>query len=103
MRRYIEEKGIKIKMEERRSGRHDRRKSERRKREIHCIQCGKELTYYNGDKPQDKETFWCDSCQQMYVLVSQHMEIPYLSKLHLWSNKKRIKECDDIKVEEIEK
>lgn len=91
-------------MEERRGdGRTDRRKFERRKRKIHCIQCGEELTYYTPGIPTDKEFFWCAPCQQMYALVAQHMEIPYLSKVDAWSNKKRVKECNDIQIEEIGK
>jgi transcription elongation factor Elf1 len=66
---------------ERRKSRIDRRKEDRRKREFHCILCGGELIYYISDKITDRETFWCEHCQQIYVLVAQHMKVPYLAKV----------------------
>lgn len=61
--------------------RKDRRRNDRRKPEYYCIQCGGELMYYIPEKLSDKEYFWCEVCQQMFILVSQHMKIPYLAKV----------------------
>lgn len=66
-------------MKERRNK--ERRKSERRKQDLYCMQCGEALKYYIPDKPTDRETLWCEACQQMYVLVAQRMEVPYLAKV----------------------
>jgi transcription elongation factor Elf1 len=84
-------------LENRRTRKNDRRKFERRKRKIHCILCGNELVHYKGDVPKDKEIFWCEICEQMYMLAAQHMEIPYLSKIDSWGNKNEVKERNDSK------
>lgn len=68
-------------MDERRSGKGDRRKLDRRKHEYHCITCGENLKHYESEKVSDKEIFWCEGCQQMFVLSAQRMEIPYLAKV----------------------
>lgn len=67
---------------DRRLGNFDRRKEERRKQTIYCIQCGKELKNYPQQKLSDKEIKWCEFCKQMYVIVSQRIEIPYLAKVN---------------------
>jgi DNA-directed RNA polymerase subunit RPC12/RpoP len=68
-------------MIERRKSRIDRRKGDRRKPDYHCITCGSELRYYISEKITDKEVFWCETCKQMFVLVAQHMEVPYLARV----------------------
>ena len=68
-------------MDERRKSGIDRRKKDRRQHEYHCIHCGGDLRYYLSNKITDKEVFWCEACQQMFVLVAQHMEVPYLAKV----------------------
>jgi uncharacterized protein YbaR (Trm112 family) len=57
----------------------DRRKEDRRKVGFFCPKCGRSLIYYIPTKPTDKETLWCEPCQQMYVIVAQHIEIPYMA------------------------
>ena len=68
-------------MDERRKSGIDRRKNERRKQEYHCIQCGADLKYYIPEKLTDKEVLWCEACQQMFVIVAQRFEVPYLAKV----------------------
>lgn len=69
------------KVVERRRVNYDRRKTERRKQLFHCVQCGNELKNYPQQKLSDKEIKFCEHCQQMYVIVSQRIEIPYLAKV----------------------